>query len=516
MRVLFVVSHVFYSEPLGAMQLSAICKQEGHDTRLAVLSKGNFEEILRDFAPDVIGYSTMTSNMNLFIEADLIARDYIKETDNSILRIMGGPHPTYFTDVLLDLELDAIVCGDGDLAMISIMQRAMDGENLEGIPNVIPFNGQARGTIELGLKEVIENMDMLPFMDRDLIYDAMPDMLKVGIRSFMTQRGCPYKCTYCFNHSFNKMFKGDGRKLLRRRSVDNVIAEVKQVVENFPEVRFIRFADDVFVIRQDAWLDEFVEKFPKEIGLPFYCLIRANSLSEETAAALQKAGCRSVGMSIEAGTEELRNTVLKRNMTDDLVVDNFNVAKKYKLNAYANTMLGLPGTTLEDDYQALKFARRVGAAAPTFGIFCPYPKTELTELAKEKGILPEGFDFTNTYRNETVLTNYTAKEKSEQLRLSYLAPLFTFFPDSSDRLLRLLVKLPLTTVYSLFSSIVTSWLVGRRIFPGSQPRDPIYLARSAVTAVFYFFDNSRSKTDPKKKVFRQFPSFESTEVGTPE
>jgi len=496
MRVLLVNSHVFFSEPLGTMQISAICKARGHLTRLAVITRDNIRTILDSFVPDLIGYSAMTPNEHMFLTADQVVREWTNGLGKPVTRIMGGPHPTYFPEVLEKMELDAVVAGDGDNAIWRIIERLEEGRDLNGIPNVITPDSPDH-EFE---KEVVEDLNELPFLDRAVFYDAAPDLQRVGIRSLMTQRGCPYKCTYCFNHAFNLMFKGDGRKLIRRRAVDDVIAEVKYVRENYGPLLFVRFADDVFVIRKDEWLEEFAEKFPKEIGLPFYCLIRGTGLTEEVAALLAKAGCKSVSMSIEAGSTELRNVVLKRNMTDEQMIESFNTARKYGINTHSNTMMGIPGTTLEDDFNSFLFARKCRPAAPTFGIFCPYPKAHLTEYAKEQGVLPDDFDFNQTYRNQSVLTNYTNQERMEQLNLSYLSTLFCWLPDFMLPVLRFLMKLPFTRFYSMVEATTESYCRGMRIFPGVMPRNPVRFVQAGFVSLLYIFRNALPKSEKEKVV----------------
>lgn len=496
MRVLLVNSHAFYSEPLGTMQISGICKAHGHETKLAVITRHNLREMLEAFAPDLVGYSAMTPNEHMFMMADETVRTYAKGLGKPVYRIMGGPHPTYFPEILNKMDLDAIVLGDGDNAIWRILKRIEEGADLSGIPNVVPRGGD----VTKFDKEVIEDMDELPYLDREVFYEAAPDLKRVALRGFMTQRGCPYKCTYCFNHAFNKMFKGDGRKLLRRRSVDNVIAEIKHVRDNFGPLRYVRFGDDVFAIRRDEWLEEFAEKYPKEIGLPFYCLIRATSLTEDVVELLAKAGCKSASMSIEAGNAHLRNVVLKRNMTDEQMFNSFRLAHRYGINTHSNTMMGIPGTTLDDDWNSFLFARKVAPTAPTFGIYCPYPKAELSEYAKDIGVLPDDFDYNQTYRNESVMTNYTDEELARQVRLSYLATLFCKLPDFMLPVMKILIKLPLTRLYSMIEALTETYLRGLKIFPGAQPRDPIEFMKSGWSSLAYIFKNALPKSDKEKVV----------------
>ena len=80
LKVLFVVADVYFSEPLGIMILSAICKKKGYPTRLGIVARENLIEILNDFQPDVIAYSTMTSDENSFAHANDIIQAWSKNT----------------------------------------------------------------------------------------------------------------------------------------------------------------------------------------------------------------------------------------------------------------------------------------------------------------------------------------------------------------------------------------------------------------------------------------------------
>jgi anaerobic magnesium-protoporphyrin IX monomethyl ester cyclase len=480
MRVLFVVPELFYSEPLGVMGLSAICKRDGHVTRLAVLARRPIEELLEEFDPDVVGYSAMTANKALFAEADRVVRERIRRTGKKIFRVMGGPHPTFFPEVLGEMELDAIVIGHGDHALPRILERLERGSPLDGIPNVWTAAGGEPA------KEAVSDYDALPFLDRDLIYEAAPQLQGVGIRSFMTCRGCPYQCTYCFNHAFNDMFHRGGRTLLARRSVDSVIAEIRQVREKWPPLRFVQFSDSVFVLRADDWLREFAEKYPREVGLPFICCIQPKDLTDETAGLLRTAGCRALSMSIESGLERVRKEILKRPIPDDSMLDAFAIARRHGLRTQSNVMLGLPGTTLEEDFRSVRFARACRPSLVTFSVFCPFPRTELSRQAARMGLIADGVDYNTMYRDKSVLNCYTEREKEIQVRLTYLSSIFCMLPAFLMRVLPSIARLPLDPLYRLLNSLAVPFVYGAVIFRGAQPANPLRLLRNVFYSIAYY------------------------------
>lgn len=94
------------------------------------------------------------------------------------------------------------------------------------------------------------------------------------IHNFITSRGCPHNCSYCFNHKLKEMYAG--QRYIRRRSVDNVIEEIRQAANNY-NLEKVHFEDDTFNIGKQ-WLKEFAAKYPK---IPFKCNLRANLVDEE-------------------------------------------------------------------------------------------------------------------------------------------------------------------------------------------------------------------------------------------
>jgi len=405
------------------------------------------------------------------------------------------------------MDLDAICIGDGDNAMAAILERVESGRDFSGIPNILA-RGDDVNDVE---KELVHDMSSLPFLDRELLYRDSPDLMQQGIRSFQTQRGCPFQCSYCFNHSFNQMFKqemkGPGRGLMRRRSVDHLFEEIKYVTENFPEARILRFADDVFLVRKDEWLEEFCARYPKEIGLPFYCLVRPDSLTEEVAKMLSDAGCTSIGMSIESGDELIRRKLIKRPVSDEVMKRAFHLTHKYNLPAFASTIMGIPGTTLEDDFNSFLYAKKLKPAAPTFAIFSPFAQTELTRIAVEKGLLDNGDSLTATYRSKSQLNCYTEKEKEMQQRLCYLAPLFCYLPDFMIPILKMLMRLSLssrtgaylTRLCGFIEATFSTYVVGSKIFPQSIPKKPIYFVKIGWRSVKYFLNSVRNQ-DTKQEL----------------
>ncbi len=472
MRVLLIVSDLFIGEPIGALQLAAIVRAQGHQVELIGLRSHPLLAKLHSYLPDVIAYSAASPEIRLFQKADQVVLGWCKETGRKVPRIMGGPHPTYFPEILGQMDLEAVCIGDGDHAIVLMLDALAGRRPLDGIPNVLPRGGE----LSQVKFELTRDLDSLPFIDREVYYQAMPIMQDFGLRGLMVGRGCPYDCTYCHNHAFKQLFRGCG-SILRRRSVGHVIEELKEVRERFPRVTLFKFTDDTFAYHVDDWLLEFLERYRREIGLPFYCLMRSNTLSREMAQRLAAAGCVSMCMAVEHGSERVRNEILKRGISDELLVNSFRHAREAGIKTWGNTLFGIPGTSFQDDYNSFLFTRKLTINAPTFGPFYPYPKTLLTTQAIGQGWLPENYDSTHTYGHSSPLTCFSEEDKRRQLALSYLGPVFCRLPDFMLPLLRCLIGINLLNVYRYIGA---SWFIvwiSLNIFPGIYPKNPLKLLR---------------------------------------
>jgi hypothetical protein len=268
--------------------------------------------------------------------------------------------------------------------------------------------------------------------------------------------------------------------------VDNVIEELLWLKEKRPPLKYVRFGDDTFAHRVDAWLEEFCEKYPARVGVPFHCMMRSNTLSEDTARLLAGAGCRTISMAIESGVERVRNQILRRNLSDQEVIASYAVARKYGLRTYANTMVGIPGSTLEDDFRSLEFARSVGPSATVFPVCTPYRGTELWQEAVARGDLDADTDPSGVgFGSMSVLKCFTAAEKAVQVRMFHLGPLYCTVPDLARPLIRRLIRgpFPLSLAHAVGTPYLL-YLIATQVIRGvAIPKTPGALFRMVVDNV---------------------------------
>ncbi len=453
MKILFIIKMIDFIDPQGIMQLSAIAKANNHDTFLGILTRENVFKKIEKIRPQVIAYSATTGEHKYYLKIN----EEIKKRFPNIFTIMGGPHATFYPECIHNSSLDAICIGEGDEAFLELLQKLEKREGISDIKNIMIKEKRN------GLRNFYPDLDKLPFPDRDIFYKTT-EMGKFPIKSFMVSRGCPYSCTYCFNSPFKELYKGKGA-YLRRKSVRRSIEEIVCVREKYP-IQFVKFYDDIFAYPEDPWLEGFCREYRESIKLPFHCLTRPNLLNEDMVKLLKEAGCVSISMSIEAANPYLRNEILKRNMSDEQIYRAFEICHRYKINTFANSILALPNSKIQDDIATVLMNIKSKVTFAEFPICHPYPGTQLGEFCRENGIFGADYDKIHlSYMFESPLSCFTKREKRIQKNLSLLGTVAVWKPQLKNLILNYLIYTPNTIFYILAYILVKMYVIKTKIYP---------------------------------------------------
>jgi anaerobic magnesium-protoporphyrin IX monomethyl ester cyclase len=454
MRVLFVEKQIDY-EPLGLLTLSSVLRQAGHDVRLAIASEEDPVAVAQDWQPDVVGYSVYTGSQTYYRDLNLRIKKVV-----DVVSVFGGPHPTYFPEFVEEAGVDGVCIGEGEGAILDLVNALAEGRPLTGIENWW-FNIHDR--IEHNpVRPAEDDLDVLPFPDRELLFERDAFTRQSGIKHFITSRGCPYDCTYCFNHALAELYGGGGKRL-RQMSVDKVVEEVKGVQVRYP-MQFVVFLDDLFIVYAH-WLRELAERFPREVGLPFFCNVRANLVTPEKVALLKQAGCASVGMGLETGNPALRNKLLKRNMSDEQIVEASRIIREAGIELLTTNMLGLPGGTLENDFETLALNHACKPAYANAFLYQPYPRTELGEYARTNGHVEGSLDDIDPSAWERSVLRFASSEEKRQIEnLNKLFALAVEWPGLTG-LVRQLIKLPPNSIFRLVYKLWKGYAIKNRMHP---------------------------------------------------
>jgi len=367
---------------LGLASLSAVLKEKGHLTDLLAtdrIVRSRIDRRLGSFAPDLVGVTSTTDQFPL--ARKLIA--YISGTVRVPI-VLGGIHPTVCPEESIALPGVTAVCiGEGEGAIQDIVERLRNGGNLETVSNLWvrrPDGSIARNEV----RPLIEDLDTLPFPDRDLFeYRRILRNRGCGLE-VMASRGCPFPCSFCANHKLREIYRGKG-KFVRYRSARNVIEEINGQIHRFPEVGSVTFHDDTFNLNQD-YLREFCEIYARAVGLPFRCNVRAELLDEEAVSWLKRANCSVVWIGVEAGSDYIRNQLLCKGIRKDHLLRAFELARNAGIKTRPFNMIGSPGETKEHIFETIRLNQRLAPdELPEPTIFRPYPGTFLHQYCSQRG-----------------------------------------------------------------------------------------------------------------------------------
>lgn len=364
------------TEPMNVMLLSALAKKSGHQTGLWLMERDDLKDTLKSFTPEVMAFSCITGSHRYYTDAAL----RVKEFNPAIQTVFGGPHFTFFPgEILIKDQIDYICAGEGDESWPELLTCLEAGKVPDQVPNIISKNNSATVLIEAQkpdsevvpgirqsngfdrlsisqkhLRPRLTKLDDLPFMDRGLIYNNT-DFHNRYKRTLMASRGCPFRCTYCFEHQWNELYRGLGN-IRQFYSVDRFLDELEYIKTNW-DTRFFKFYDDVMLPfpnpAEIAWHQEFCSKYPARIGLPFHLLTRCDlvvslrdRLGINVIADWKKAGMVSMTMSIESGNPFIRDHVIMRDMSGQEIVESFKMAYDAGVYTFPNVILGIPAPLL--------------------------------------------------------------------------------------------------------------------------------------------------------------------------
>jgi radical SAM superfamily enzyme YgiQ (UPF0313 family) len=440
---MFLLNNSGMYERLGMMGLAALLRRDGHQPKLIVTDTLSNEELIarvEEFDPPMIAYTIMTGEHNYHLGLNQMLKEHHK-----FFAVFGGPHPTFDNKMIYKPGVDAICIGEGDIGFPELVNRMEQGKDYLDIQNFWFRDGDM--VVKNPIGQLVEDLDTLPFPDRDFMYEADPATGSRGYKTLISMRGCPFQCTYCFNHVYNKMTKGKG-EMLRYRSVDNVIQEMVQLREKYP-LSHMAFEDDIFELRPPGWHAELAERLPKEIGVPFSCSVRANLITDDIGRMMGEAGCKFAWMGVECGNYEVARTLLKRHLPNEKIEHAIEVFRKHGVQVFTQNILGLPvDNPLEIDMQTLDFNIKLRPAFAWSSILYPYPETEIGKTAIEKRMFDPNYDkVLISNKSDSCLTFEDPKVKRKLVNLHKLFGVTVQFPILRP-MIPFLIRLPLTRLYT--------------------------------------------------------------------
>jgi len=373
---------------IGPGFLGAYLRAHGHEVLFyrAPLDATDDEvaERVAGLAPDLLGVSLTTRQW-------LRGRDLVRAVRArcEVPVVGGGLHVTFAPEAVLDAGFDWVCLGEGEEAMVELCAALAAGTSTDGIANLWRRGGQRPR-----LRPPFEPLDALPFLARDLL-DEPP-----GVVHMATQRGCPFPCTYCGARMYNQLYDGTG-EYGRRRSHASVLAELREL-RAAGRLSYVIFLDDTFTIHH-PWVREFCRVYGAEVAAPFSLHARVETVNQRMLHELAAAGCQQITYGVESGSERVRREIMRRPVGNQRFRDVFRWTREAGIAVTANYMIGLPDETRSDLEQTVALAEELEVLDFGYFVFYPYPGTQLFQVCRDKGYLPEDWLDRPSNHRESIL-----------------------------------------------------------------------------------------------------------------
>lgn len=381
----------------------------------------DFQKDLAEFNPDIIITSITTASIIEDMHAFLLAKTF----NPDIITIAQGAF--FFTCEPRDLsaaqykDLDIAVFGEPENIITELIQSLEKKTDLSSVKGII-FRDNGAFT-KTDIPPFTEDLDSIAFPDRNKMNNAIykrPDTGKPQA-TIQVSRGCPQQCTYCLTPIIS------GKKY-RRRSVANVIAEIKECVETFGITDFFFRADTFNIDRK--WVLAFCEMIKESnLHINWVANSRVTPLDDEMLCAMKAAGCWLIALGIESGSQNTLDRI-KKNITIEEIKNAVSIIKKHKISIYGFFIIGFYWETKQDIEKTIDFALKTACDFYEIHIATPYKKTPLYLDMREKSLVDEnnltGFDY---FSKAAVDSKYLSKQEIEDcrkkaLRKIYLRPRF--------------------------------------------------------------------------------------------
>lgn len=321
--------------------------------------------------PDVVGISIWTS----YAAAAFRVAQISKAVNPSCPVVMGGPHATVKAEEILRISpaVDYVVRGEGEVTIVELVEELARGSGNPGGIKGLSFR-DAGGIRHNPPREKIRDLDVLAVADRSLLMSE-PTYSSEDMGLIMTSRGCPFSCSFCVTET----------RQVRYRSIGHILDEIRLVKARYGTTQF-SFKDDSFTVNK-ARVMAFCDALMREgLRIGWECNTRVDLVSEEMLLRMKRAGCNSIKVGVESGSESVLKA-MNKGISLDQVSRAAGWLRKAGIHWTGYFLMGTPGESLKDVYKTLDFMYELRPDFASIGVYEPFPGTAMFEEGRKRGLV---------------------------------------------------------------------------------------------------------------------------------
>jgi radical SAM superfamily enzyme YgiQ (UPF0313 family) len=348
-------------------------------------SEKEFFHRLQAEAADIIGFSVVTNQWPY--AAKLAA--WARQATRAIL-VCGGIHTMAAGEQVLQSGLfDYIMRGEAEEALAEFVEKFQRQEDVSAVRNLGFLQD---GKMRLNPLRPLPDLQNLPFKDYEIFDFQKIIKAKNGWVGLMASRGCPFSCTYCFNHQLVSQYRNDlhcsfkGLNYIRHFPIEQMMMEIEYLQNQYQNISMFILDDDLFTFYR-PYVEEFCENYKRISALPFVVNAHVGFFDESRARCLAGAGCKIVKFGVESGSERIRSQILQRRMKNEKIVKAIDTAHRHGLHTSVFLMIGLPAETHDDVMATIRLMAEAKPGRYRWSFFFPFPGTKAYEISREGGFI---------------------------------------------------------------------------------------------------------------------------------
>ncbi len=384
-----------------------------------------FEEIQREQPRYYVSYITGTT-----FQMDAAGVQKAKSVGARTIAV--GTHVSAVPKNTLDLipELDYVIRHEPEMSFREIIDRGESGQPIEGCPG-IAYRDERGSVVTAPDRPLLKSLDDLPIPKQHLLPLDRYRMPFLGKRYVwvLTNRGCPYSCTYCFEG----VVWGNS---VRFRSAKSIFAELEYLAEH--NVRNVLFLADLFTRDRKGVLELCDLILASKLKVRWTCNSRVDTIDEEMARRMKEAGCWLIAFGIESGSQKILDNV-KKDAKVETARTTIEMCHRIGIKTWGYFIIGLPGENAATVDETIAFAKSIPLDIALFHVAMPYAGTEFYFQSVANGWL-NTTDWKHFDMNDSAVVGYedfSSKQILDATKRAFRE--FYFRPGQMWRMSRMLM-----------------------------------------------------------------------------
>lgn len=287
--------------PTGILTLASVLKCHGYEVRVMdmlvqKITKKQFEQILAEFQPDVVGINSLTETFRV---AEQIAFEVKRQLERCRI-VFGGVFPTFeYETVMENREVDYVIRFEGENGFLELLEHLSHPEqfHINRVAGLVYRDGDRLCCNPV--RAASERLDAQPFVDREIV----PISSYTHGGTIVSGRGCGYHCIFCSSAS---MFGAAARV----RSAENLFAEVYYLNHKFGLKKF-HFVDQAFTASRQRVKTFCRYLADSHLDIHWLCMSRIDTIERDLLERMKSAGCNEIEYGIESGDPEVLRKIGK-------------------------------------------------------------------------------------------------------------------------------------------------------------------------------------------------------------